>query len=100
MRKLYHIGFEGTPWLLIRSLHQEATTAVKWDGPCQSLFNVRQGVRQGGTLSTELYKVYLDGCLRRFTEVKGGYHIGEICCAAPICAENVAAISNTLGALQ
>ena len=42
----------------------------------------------------------LDGCLRRLDEVKGGYHVGEICCAAPTCADGVAAISNMLGALQ
>ena len=51
-------------------------------------------------MSTEMYKVYLDGCLRRLAEVKGCYHIGEICCAAPTCADDVAAISNTLEALQ
>ena len=100
MRKLYHIGIEGTPWLLIRSLHQDATAAVKWDGAVSEPFSVRQGVRQGGILSTDLYKVYLDGCLRRLAEVRGGYHIGEICCAAPTCADDVAAISNTLGVLQ
>ena len=59
-------------------------------------FSVRQGVRQGGILSTEMYKVYLYGCLRRLAEVKGGYHVSEICCAAPTCADDVAAISNSL----
>lgn len=63
-------------------------------------FSVRQGVRQGGILSTELYKVYIDGCLRRLAEVKGCYHIGEVCCAAATCADDVAAISNTLEGLQ
>ena len=63
-------------------------------------FSVRQSVRHCVILSTESYKVYLGGCLRRLAEVKGGYHVGEICCAAPTCAVDVAAISNTLGTLQ
>ena len=32
MRKLYHMGVEGTPWLLIRSLHEGSATTVKWEG--------------------------------------------------------------------
>ena len=100
IRKLYYIGIEDTHWLLTGSLHQEATTAVKREGARSEPFSVRQGVRQGGILSTELYKVYLHGCLRRLAEIKGGYHIGEIFCAASSCADDVSAVSNTVGTLQ
>ena len=79
-----------------RQAPNESSESLPWIWQCC----LRQGVRQGGILSTELYKVYLDGCLTRLAEVKGGFRIGEICCAAPTCADDVAAISNTLGALQ
>ena len=47
-----------------------------------------QGVRQGGILSTDLYKVYGNG------------HTGEICCVAPTCADDLAAATSSLTALQ
>ena len=75
-----------------RQAPNESSESLPWTWQCC----LRQGVRQGGILSTELYKVYLDGCLRRLAEVKGGFRIGEICCAAPTCADDVADISNTL----
>ena len=32
MRKLFHVGIEGHLWALIGSLHQDAKSAVKWQG--------------------------------------------------------------------
>ena len=58
MRKLYHMGVEGAPWLLIRSLYEGSATAVKWEGAISEPFQVHQGVKQGGVLSTDLYKVH------------------------------------------
>ena len=58
MRKLFNIGVEGNLWTIVNSLHQEAQSAVKWQGEISEKFKVDQGVRQGGILSTVLYKVY------------------------------------------
>ena len=81
MRKRYHMGVEGAPWLLIRSLHEGSATAVEWEGSISEPFQVHQGVKQGGILSTDLYNVYNNGSLDRLAVTKGGFHIGEICCA-------------------
>ena len=94
MRKLYHKGVEGAPWLLIRSLHEGSATAVKWEGAISEPFQVHQGVKQGGVLSTDLYKVYNNGSLDRLAVTKGGFHIGEICCAAPTCADDTSPMSD------
>ena len=48
LRKLYHIGIDGATWLLIQSLHDGGTTAVKWEGAVSDIFHIKQGVRQGG----------------------------------------------------
>ena len=65
MRKLYHNGVGGLNWLLINSLHQESLTSVKWQGQLSKSYVNEQGVRQGGVLSTDLFKVYDNGLLDR-----------------------------------
>ena len=99
MRKLYHMGVEGVPWLLIRSLHEGSATAVKWEGSISEPFHVHQGVKQGGVLSTDLYKVYNNGSLDRLAVTKGGFLIGKICCVAPTCADTFP-LSDELSPLQ
>jgi hypothetical protein len=39
-------------------MHQKASSSVKWDNKISQQFPVTQGVRQGGILSSDLYKVY------------------------------------------
>ena len=70
MHKLVNIGVEGNMWTIINSLHQDARLAVKWRGGISKQFPVEQGVRQGGILSTDFYKVYNDGLLDRLTIAK------------------------------
>ena len=65
MRKLFHIGVEGVTWNLIHSLHKKAQTVVRWCGRTSEPFVIYQGVRQGGVLSTDLYKVYSNPLLDR-----------------------------------
>ena len=69
-------------------------------GAVTEQFDVGQGVRQGGILSTDLYKVYGNGLLDRHTTSGLGCHIGEICCVAPTCADDLAAATSSLTALQ
>jgi hypothetical protein len=49
--------------LLTYHLSQGAETAVKWKGTTMDPFAVSQGVRQGGVLSTDLYKLYINPLL-------------------------------------
>ena len=46
MRKLSHVGIEGTKLSLIHSLHTGAEAVVKWDG---ASFKFQEGIRQGGS---------------------------------------------------
>ena len=100
MRKLFHIGVEGVDWSLIHSLHEGAESAVKWEGAVSGKFQVRQGIRQGGILSTDLYKVYGNGLLDKLTVSGEGCHIGEISCVAPTVADDLAVTASSLPALQ
>ena len=100
LRRLYHTGIEGKTWSLIHSLHDDAESVVKWQGNCSQPFKVKQGVCQGGILSTDLFKVHGNGLLDRLIMTGRGCYIGEICCAAPTCADDMLVLSDTQDALQ
>ena len=100
LRKLFHIGVEGKEWSLIHSLLKGNESVVKWEGSTTSSFKVRQDVRQGGILSTDLYKLYGNGQLQSMEELVIGCHIGEICCVAPTAADDMAVPAPNLTILQ
>ena len=52
-------------------------------------FQAKQGVRQGGVLSTILYTVYINDLLEQLTEEGAGTYIGEVFAGAPTCADDV-----------
>lgn len=93
MRKLFHVGTEGLTWNLIHSLHKEAQSVVHRCGVKSKPFVVHQGVRQGGVLSTDLYKVYVNLLLDRVSSSMIGGKVGEISCAAPTYADDIESTS-------
>ena len=95
LRKLFHAGVKGVSWSLIHSLHAEAESVVKWNGAYSDVFKVDQGVRQGGILSTDLYKLYDNGLFDRLQLTGVGCHIGEISCVVPGCADDAAVLAET-----
>ena len=54
---LYYIGITNGHWSLINSLHTNATTAVNWKSLVSEPYRIHQGIRQGGILSADLYKL-------------------------------------------
>ena len=67
---------------------------VKWAG------STSDSVRHGGILSTDLYELYGNRQLDRLTELRIGFHLGEICCVAPTAADDMALAASTPNALQ
>ena len=100
MRRLFHIGVDGALWNLIYSLHSNAQTVVRWMGQTSKSFYIHQGVRQGGVLSTNMYKIYLNPSLNRMSETGEGVKIGEIDCSAPTAADDTAPVTNEPLSLQ
>ena len=87
--KLFNIGIEGKSWSLIRRLYQEAVSSVKWNGLLSDQFKVEQGVRQGGILSADFYKLYANNALLRVDKSGYGASIGTVFCGAPACADDM-----------
>ena len=57
LRRLFHIGVQDKHWTLISSLHRDASSVVKWFWEQSTSFKIHQGVRQGGIVSTDIYKI-------------------------------------------
>ena len=89
MRKLYKVGVHTHEWLAIISLHEESMTSVKWQGEMSPVFINQQGVRQGGVLSADLYKLFINDLLDRLEATGKGAKIWNIDISAPTCADDV-----------
>ena len=66
---------------------------VKWLGHVSSPFEIRQGVRQGGILSTFHYKLFNNDLLLLLQRLRVGFSIGHIDCCAPTSANDVAVLA-------
>ena len=82
------------------SLHAEAESVVKWNGANSDVFNVDQGVRQGGILSMDLYKLYDNSLFDRLQLTSVGFHIGKISCVVPGYADDAAVLAENKRNLQ
>ena len=91
IRRLFQIGISKQSLLLLHNLYQNAKSYIKWNGQIsEEFFIIEQGVRQGGTLSVDLYKVYINPLLDILSNTGLGGKIGNIYCCAPTCADDVA----------
>ena len=101
IRGVFHIGIKDNHWSLINSMHQNATSAIKsWEGKISEQFPVTQGVRQGGILSADLYKLYINPLLERLENSQIGSIIGNVLCNASTCADDIALMSRTDSDMQ
>ena len=58
MRKVYLYGINPASWQLIDDLHLDSYPVINWNSKSSENVEVIQGVKQGGLLSADLYKVY------------------------------------------
>ncbi|MES9879262.1 MAG: reverse transcriptase domain-containing protein [Sedimenticola sp.] len=100
MKKLYEQGISSHMWTIIQSMYSGLTAKVKWEGDISSAFSISQGVRQGGILSTHLYKTYINDLLLELEERNLGTDIGTTYIGCPTCADDVLLITRDPGELQ
>ena len=81
---------------LIKSLHHNAESCIKWAGSTSDCFKVGMGVRQGGILSTDLYKLYINPLLDRLQDIDIGLKIGNINVNNTECADDIAVLSSVM----
>ena len=98
--KLVQTNIHDTSWLVIRDLYQDISSKVKLMGDLSDSFPIMQGVRQGGILSTCLYKVYIDELLRILKSKRLGLRIGTVYIGCPTCADDIALLALSPDELQ
>ncbi len=89
MEKLYNLGVNLEFWDVIVDLYQGLTSTEKWNGDTSLSFSINQGVRQGGVLSTHLYKQYLNELLNDLENHNIGISIGNTYAGCPTCADDI-----------
>lgn len=85
---------------VIRDLYKNAQENVHWKGHSSEQYPVKQGVRQGGVLSTHLYKTYIDGLLMKVKEKGIGLRVGTEHMAISACADDVILMAETEDEIQ
>ncbi len=98
--KVFNTGIGGQLWKVIDNLYEDCSEVVRWNGEYGPSYTVRQGVRQGGTLSPSLYKLYINHLLSTLESGRLGCSIGNIYLGSPTCADDVLLLSNDKEEMQ
>ena len=72
LNSLHMQGIAGTLWQLFNSMYDGIQAVVKWDGNISEPFQELQGVRQGGTSSSDCYKASRNAMLNILEEEAAG----------------------------
>ena len=89
-----------TLWLIIKDLYSGLTSKVKWAGELSESFDNLEGVRQGGILSTHLYKIFVQDLLLELESQCLGFQLGDIYIGTPTCTDDIALIESSKDNLQ
>ena len=93
LRRVFLAGIEDGHWGLIKDLHEHVKSVIKWEGNLSQPFQVNQGYRQGGILSTNLYKLCINQLLNMYETTGIGYRIGNISVNSTACVDDIVLIS-------
>ncbi|CAC5387799.1 unnamed protein product [Mytilus coruscus] len=94
MDKAFDQNIHPTYWKILTELYAGLSSKVKSMDWLSEPFKIKQGVRQGGILSTHLYKIFVQNLLVELEQNSLGYHLGDIYVGATTCAYDIAFISN------
>jgi hypothetical protein len=98
--KIHSLGVDGDLWAMYNNMYKQLSSQVKCHGVLSRSFMEKQGVRQGGIPSTELFKARGDDLLQTISRSCLGFTVGTIDVAAPTCADDIALISDNPITLQ
>ena len=100
LRRLFLDGICGGDWLLLQNMYSDLTSVVKWEGTLSCPFVIRQGVRQGGVLSTAHYKRYNNPLLIQLENKFTGAKIGHIRIPHVTVADDLTLMSHSQTEMQ
>ncbi|KAK3097352.1 hypothetical protein FSP39_008944 [Pinctada imbricata] len=92
--KLFHQDVNHHIWKTVDKLYSTLSSKVIWKGELSDSFAICQGVRQGGILSTGLYKVYINDLLLSLEKSRIGATIESTYVGCPTVADDLSLASN------
>ena len=93
--KLYDFGIRGKALRVIINSYQGMQSYVQVNGVKSRLFQIMQGVRQGGVASTWFYLLYINSLLCMLEESSTGCTIGTLNAGNPTLADDLVLTSPT-----
>ena len=97
--KLKKSGIQGKMFDVLRNMFNKAKSKVKWNGQLGHSFINPSGVLQGGVISPNLFKIYLND-IRNYLGDDCGVQIGELILNYLLFADDLVLISETRSGLQ
>jgi hypothetical protein len=89
LQKIFSAKIPLNIWATVASIYDGPQERVVINGLRSREYEVHQGVRQGGVLSTHLYKLYIHDLLETLQTQAEGLHIGPYFLASPTCADDL-----------
>ncbi|VDI21669.1 Hypothetical predicted protein [Mytilus galloprovincialis] len=80
-------------WRVVQDLFSNMSSKIKWNSQISKQFSINQGVRQGGILSTHLYKLYINEQPEELDRRGFGLNIGLEYCESSLCADDIVIMS-------
>eukprot|EP00914_Ancora_sagittata_P031964 GHVO01064759.1.p1 GENE.GHVO01064759.1~~GHVO01064759.1.p1 ORF type:complete len:215 (+),score=5.59 GHVO01064759.1:637-1281(+) len=82
------------------NLYCSQSACVKWSDCKSRVFEVKNGVKQGGVLSPIMFIMYLDVLMKRLEASSVGCHVASVFCGAFAYADDVVLLAPSLPGLQ
>ncbi|MEW8546023.1 MAG: reverse transcriptase family protein [Candidatus Thiodiazotropha sp.] len=99
-QKLEYLGLHGNIYNAIKSLYDEVKCCVRINGIKTAFFEVRCGLKQGCTLSTILFNLYVNDLVTRINSLNVGIDIGGEKVAVLLYADDLVLLAPTEHDLQ
>ena len=81
-------------------VYMNQSCCLKWGSSVSRCFSARNGVKQGGVLSPQLFNIYLDVLLDRLNKSGYGCHIGQSYMGSFAYADDIVLLSPTITSLN
>ena len=88
-------GVEGPLWRLYVDMYESVSSQVKVNGQLSRVIKERQGIRQGGLSSTEIFKGRANNLLHQLAKLPDCMRVGSISVSSPTTADDTCLLSHT-----
>ena len=85
---------------LLAVMYSNIKANVVWNGIVSDVFDINNGVKQGGVISPLLFNLYTESLISEIIESGIGCHIGSVSTAVLMYADDIALLAPTRSAMQ